>query len=160
MSVRIGVISDTHGLLRPDVFHHLEGVERILHAGDVGPAELLVELEAVAPVTAVYGNTDDLELRERLQEVERLELGGVRAVLLHGDQLGTPTPEGLARAYPDADLVVYGHTHRPLIQTVGSTLTLNPGSAGPRRFRLPATLSVLELDDGGPRAQIIELEGD
>ncbi len=156
--MRIGVISDTHGLLRPDVFTVFAGVEQILHAGDVGPPDLLIELGALAPVTAVYGNTDGLALRNRLPDTVSLELDGVRVVLLHGDQFGSPTPEGLAAAHPAADLVVYGHTHRPLLQQVESVTVLNPGSAGPRRFKIPPTVALLEVQEGRLTSRMVELE--
>src|SRR5918997_694118 len=100
--MRLGVISDTHGLLRPEVFHAFAEVDHILHAGDVGPLDLLTELEALAPVTAVYGNTDDEELRLRLPQVATLELDGFDIVVTHGDQLGSPTPERLNSAFPGA----------------------------------------------------------
>ena len=155
--MRIGILSDTHGLLRPEVFDRLAGVDHILHAGDVGPAELLVELEAIAPVTAVWGNTDGWEVRDRVPEVARVELGGVRAVVVHGMQLGSPTPEAVAAAHPDAGLVVFGHSHRPVIRRVGSTLAVNPGSAGPRRFSLPVTLAVATVEGGRVEAELVEL---
>jgi putative phosphoesterase len=98
--MRIGVISDTHGLLRPEVFDVFQDVDHILHGGDVGSVELLTELEAIAPVTAVYGNTDGWDLRARLPQVASLELDGFDIVVTHGDQLGTPTPEKLHAAFP------------------------------------------------------------
>jgi putative phosphoesterase len=155
--VRVGIISDTHGLLRPEVFSAFERVEHILHAGDVGPADLLVELEAIAPVTAVWGNTDGWELRGRVPEVARLELAGVRVVVVHGMQVGSPTPAKVAAAYPEAEMVVFGHSHRAVIERVGETLAVNPGSAGPRRFRDPVTLAVAELAPGEVSARILTL---
>lgn len=145
--MRIGLISDTHGMLRPQVFDRLSGVERILHAGDVGPADLLVELEALAPVTAVWGNTDTFDVRERVEAMARVELAGRRVVLLHGHQLGSPTPDGLRRAVPDADIIVYGHTHRPLIDEENGVLVVNPGAAGAARFGIPPSVAILSLDD-------------
>lgn len=145
--MRIGLISDTHGMLRPQVFDRLIGVERILHAGDVGPADLLVELEALAPVTAVWGNTDTFDVRERVEAMARLELAGRRLVLLHGHQLGSPTPDGLRRAVPDADIIVYGHTHRPLIDEENGVLVVNPGAAGAARFGIPPSVAILWLGD-------------
>ena len=120
--MKLGLISDTHGLLRAQVFEVLAGVEHILHAGDVGPVELLDELAAIAPVTAVWGNTDGWDVRARVKEVAELELGGVRVAVVHGMQFGSPTPEKVAAAYPSAGLVVFGHSHRPLIRQVGPTL--------------------------------------
>ncbi len=156
--MRVGIISDTHGLLRPEVFAAFEGVEHILHAGDVGPAELLAELEAIAPVTAVWGNTDGWEVRGRVKEVAEVELGGVRVVVLHGMQLGSPTPEKVAAAHPGAGLVVFGHTHRALVRQVGDTLAVNPGSAGPRRFRDPVTVALGELASGRASVRLVTLE--
>lgn len=155
--MRIGLISDTHGRLRAEVFHHFEGVDRILHAGDVGPSDLLVELEAVAPVTAVVGNTDGLELRARVREVAEMELDGQRVVVAHGHQLGSPTPERLRRAHPTADVIVYGHTHRPLVDEDGSTLVVNPGAAGAARFGIAPSIGILTLEGGARRVELIEL---
>jgi putative phosphoesterase len=148
--VKIGLISDTHGLLRPEVFRALEGVDHILHAGDVGDAEILVELRAIAPVTAVWGNTDGWEIRDRLPEIARLELDGRSLVVIHGHQLGSPTPAALGEAYPQAALVVFGHTHQPVIDRVGGVLAVNPGSAGPCRFSLPVSVAIAEAAAGEP----------
>lgn len=156
--MRVGIVSDTHGLLRPQVFAAFAGVEHILHAGDVGPADLLVELEAIAPVTAVWGNTDGWEVRGRVPEVARVELGGVATVVFHGMQLGSPTAARAAAAYPDAGLVVFGHSHRPVVERVGGVLAVNPGSAGPRRFRDPVTVAVAELSPGRTSARLVELD--
>jgi uncharacterized protein len=155
--MKIGIISDTHGLLRANVFEAFEGVEHILHAGDVGDPDILVELAALAPVTAVWGNVDGTEIRARVPEVARLELGGVRIVVIHGMQFGSPTPQKVAAAHPDAGLVVFGHSHRPLIQQVGPTLAVNPGSAGPRRFKDPVTVAVAEIENGSVEARLIPL---
>jgi putative phosphoesterase len=155
--MKIGIISDTHGLLRAQVFDAFEGVEHILHAGDVGDPDILVELAAIAPVTAVYGNVDGTEIRARAPEVARLELDGVRIVIVHGMQFGSPTPQKVAAAHPDAGLVVFGHSHRPLIQQVGPTLAVNPGSAGPRRFKDPVTVAIAEIEDGTVRARLVSL---
>jgi putative phosphoesterase len=156
--MRVGIISDTHGLLRPEVFPVFEGVEHILHSGDVGPADLLTELEAIAPVTAVWGNTDGWEVRSRVPEVARVELGGVPVVVLHGMQLGSPTAARAAAAYPDAGLVVFGHSHRPVVERLGAVLAVNPGSAGPRRFRDPVTVALAELSPGRTSARLVELD--
>lgn len=156
--MRIGIISDTHDLLRPEVFEHFSGVEHILHAGDVGDPDLLVELEAIAPVTAVYGNTDGWKLRQTLPEIARLTLGGVPTVLVHGDQWGSPTPQRAAAAFPDAGVVVFGHSHRAVIERVGTVLAVNPGSAGPIRFGAPPTLALAELEGGSARAEIVRIE--
>jgi uncharacterized protein len=155
--MRIGLISDTHGWLRQAVFHAFAGVDRILHAGDIGPPGLLVELEAIAPVTAVWGNTDGFEIREQTEGVARVEENGWRIVLLHGHQLGSPTPEGLRRACPDADIIVYGHTHRPLVERADGILVVNPGAAGPTRFGIPASVAVLSVV-GDPVVEPIQLD--
>ncbi len=156
----LGVLSDSHGLLRPELWPALEGVEHILHAGDVGPAGLLTELEAVAPVTAVWGNTDGWVLRERLPEVAEVELGGRRIVVLHGHQFGrSPTPTLLAERFPEADLVIYGHTHLPREERVGSVLTLNPGACGHRRFSILPSLARVTLGPDGVEVEFVELPG-
>lgn len=146
--MRVGIVSDTHGLLRRELFRVFEGVDHILHAGDLGPAELLAELETIAPVTAVWGNTDGWDLRTRVPEIARVELDGVLAVVLHGMQLGSPTPEKAVAAYPDAGLVVFGHSHKAVIRQAGATLAVNPGSAGPVRFRDPITCALAMIEDG------------
>jgi hypothetical protein len=157
--MRLGVIADTHGLLRPEVFDAFAGVEHILHAGDVGNRDILADLQALAPVTAVYGNTDGAELRASLPQVATLQLDGFDIVVTHGDQLGSPTPEGLYAAFPDAQIIVFGHTHRPLLTTVDLIVTvMNPGGAGPRRFRLPPSVGILELEPGiPPRGRLLPL---
>ncbi len=155
-SVRLGLISDTHGLLRPSVFQRFEGVLRILHAGDVGSEYVLTELEAIAPVTAVYGNTDGWELRRRLPEIARIEEAGRQLVVLHGHVPGSPTPQKLAAAHPEADIVVYGHTHQARIERIGRTLVVNPGAAGPARFRHKPSVAVLTLAEG-EQVDVLEL---
>ena len=157
--MRLGVIADTHGLLRPEVFHAFAEVDHIVHAGDVGPPDLLTELEALAPVTAVYGNTDGPEIRRRLPQVAQLELDGFDIVVTHGDQFGSPTPEGLNEAFPQAQIIVFGHTHRPLLTIVDEVVTvINPGGAGHRRFGLPPSVGVLELEPGiPPRGRLLPL---
>ncbi|MEO6057554.1 MAG: metallophosphoesterase family protein [Gemmatimonadales bacterium] len=157
--MRIGVISDTHGLLRPEVFEVFREVNHIVHGGDVGPAAILDELGTIAPVTAVYGNTDGPALRQHLPQVARLELDGFTIVVTHGDQFGSPTPERLQAAFPDAEILVYGHTHRPLLTLVDVVVTvMNPGGAGPRRFDLPASVGILELEPGiPPRGRLVPL---
>jgi uncharacterized protein len=157
--MRLGVISDTHGLLRPEVFDAFAEVDHILHAGDIGSLELLAELEALAPVTAVYGNTDGFDLRNRVPRVARVELDGFDIVVTHGDQFGSPTPEKLNAAFPEAQILVYGHTHRPLLTIVDVVVTaMNPGSAGPRRFTIPPSVGILELEAGiPPRGRLLPL---
>ena len=159
--MRLGIISDTHGLLRPEVFEVFREVDHILHAGDIGPAALLDELQAIAPVTAVYGNTDGFDLRNRLPDVVETRIEGLDFVVTHGDQFGAPTPELLYEAYPDAEVIVFGHTHKPLLVTLDVVVTvMNPGGAGRRRFNLPPTVGIMELEAGlPPRARLVPLLG-
>ena len=138
--MELAIISDTHGRPHRRLFQELDGVEHILHAGDLGPLDLLVELEAVAPVTVVPGNTDGFDVRDRFPEVARVTLEGLQVVVTHGHQFGTPTPPALADAFPGAGLVVFGHTHRPVVERKGSRWFINPGSCGPRRFDLPISM--------------------
>lgn len=154
--MKIGLISDTHGLLRPEVFTVFDGVEHILHAGDVGDPDILIELNAIAPVTAVWGNVD-YDLRDQLLETAQLTLDGVEIAMIHGQQFGSPRPTKVAGRFPDADLVVFGHSHQPLIEAVGESLAVNPGSAGPGRFGLPVTVAVATLEGGKVEAELIQL---
>jgi putative phosphoesterase len=158
--MRLGIISDTHNLLRPQVFEVFQGVDRILHAGDIGDPDILTSLEAIAPVTAVWGNTDAMDIRAMVPEIVATEIEGFPFVLVHGHQLGSPTPETLNQAWPDALVIVYGHTHRPLLTIVDQVVTvMNPGGAGPYRFGLPASVGVMELEPGiPPRARLVPLE--
>jgi hypothetical protein len=153
------LIADTHGLLRAEVHDVFAKVDRILHAGDVGDPAILDELALLAPVTAVHGNTDGARLRRRLPAVAEETLDGFRFVLVHGDAFGSPTPEVLKGAYPEADVIVFGHTHQPVIRDFDDfTLALNPGSAGPLRFDLPVTVAIMETEPGiPPRARIVPL---
>jgi hypothetical protein len=157
--MRLGIISDTHGLLRPEVFDVFAEVDRILHAGDIGSPELLEALEAIAPVLAVWGNTDGFDIRHRVPEVLAARIEGFDFVLVHGHQLGVPTPESLNLAYPAAEVIIYGHTHRPVLVTVDQVVTvMNPGGAGARRFDLPASVGIMELEPGiPPRARLVPL---
>ena len=159
--MRLGIISDTHGLLRPEVFEVFAEVDHILHAGDIGPPDLLTELETLAPVTAVYGNTDGWDIRSRVPQVASLRLDGFDIVVTHGDQFGSPTPEKLNATFPDAEILIYGHTHRPLLTTVDVVVTvMNPGGAGPKRFDLPPSVGIMELEAGTPpRARLVPLVG-
>jgi putative phosphoesterase len=130
----IGLVSDTHGLLRPDVFTALAGVELILHAGDVGGDDILDELGAIAPTVAVYGNTDAPGNPRLSQEIER-RIGEVSLHVSHGHELGSPTPAKLLATYA-ADVLVYGHTHKQLVVQADGRWVVNPGAAGARRFNL------------------------
>lgn len=153
----IGLISDTHGRLRPEVFRHFEGVDRILHAGDIGDLEILVELEALAPVTAVWGNTDGFDVRARVPELAWLELEGRRLLVVHGHQLGSPAPAGLRAAYPDAGVIVYGHTHKALVDESDGRLVVNPGAGGPARFGVRPSVALLTLTPSAATVRLVEL---
>jgi uncharacterized protein len=141
--MRIGLISDTHGKLRPEVFERLAGVDLILHAGDIGALDIITELEAIAPVHAVHGNTDDFDVRDRHGESVELVADGKRFAVTHGHLLGAPTPAALRNLFPNADVIVYGHTHKPLLDKAAS-LVVNPGAAGPARFRLAPSVAIIE----------------
>ncbi len=154
--IAIGLISDTHGLVRPEVFTALEGVSEILHAGDVGPAAVLAELGTIARIRAVAGNTDAPgrpDLAERLE----LVIGGIRVLVTHGHEVGSPTPEALVAAYPDAEVIVYGHTHKAMVTRVGDTLVVNPGAAGPKRFDVVPSVARLNIARGGAHVEIMPL---
>jgi hypothetical protein len=151
----IGLISDTHGLVRPAVHEALKGVEIILHAGDVGGSEILDELKLIAPVKAVFGNTDPPGMPELTTSIE-MEIDGLRIHVSHGNEVGSPTPERLAARY-DSDVVIYGHSHRQLVTQLGDQLFVNPGAAGPRRFNLSASVGVLKIVDGKPEIGIIDI---
>jgi uncharacterized protein len=151
----IGLVSDTHGLVRPDIFSALEGVELILHAGDVGGTEVLVELATIAPVLAVAGNTDEPGTPGLSESLER-EIDGVRIHVSHGHEVGRPTPERLLATYSH-DVIIYGHTHRQLITRAGGRLVINPGAAGPRRFSLMPSVARLLIEDGRVEAELVAL---
>lgn len=155
--MRIGLISDTHGQLRPAVFDRFQDVDHILHAGDIGTPDILVELEVLAPVTAVWGNTDGFAVRARVPETAEVVLAGRRIVVVHGHQFGSLTPAELRAAHPNADVVVYGHTHRPLLDRNGSPLVVNPGAAGPARFNLRPSVAILTLSDTGTDVEFFDL---
>ena len=151
----VGLVSDTHGLVRPALHQALAGVALILHAGDVGGDEVLLELETIAPVEAVWGNTDRPGNPLLRGEIVR-EIGGVSIHVSHGHELGGPTPERLLAAYPQ-DVLVYGHTHRQLVTRAAGRLVVNPGAAGPRRFDLIPSVARLTLRDGTAEVEIVEL---
>ena len=157
--MRLGIISDTHGMLRPEVFEVFAEVDHILHAGDIGRLDLLTELAAIAPVTAVYGNTDGWEVRHRVPPVVQRRIEGLDFVLQHGDQVGSPTPARLYAEYPEAEVIIFGHTHRPLLSTIDRVVrVMNPGGAGQRRFDLPPSVGIMELEAGlPPRARLVSL---
>jgi putative phosphoesterase len=145
-AIIIGLVSDTHGLVRDSLFEALAGVSRILHAGDVGGRSVLDALGAIAPVEAVYGNVDPLDglLSQHLEIVA----GGVSIHVSHGHELGRPTPARVLASY-SADVVVYGHTHKALIERDGHRVVVNPGAAGPRRFDVKASVARLTINAAG-----------
>ena len=152
----VGVVSDTHGLLRPEIAAHFAGVQLILHAGDVGGHDVLAALSKLAPVEAVYGNVDDPHdpslARERV-----VEIGGVTIHVSHGHELGSPTPERALLHYA-GDVVIFGHTHRPVIlRGEDGRIAFNPGAAGPRRFDLQPSIARLTIADGAADVEIISL---
>jgi hypothetical protein len=149
--MRIGLISDTHGLLRPQALHALQGVDRIIHAGDIGRMDILDQLAAIARVDAVRGNNDTGPWARAIPERQSLEIDGITILLLHD-------VKELGREIPAARVVVAGHSHRPRVEERHGVLFINPGSAGPRRFSLPVTVGMLEIGDGGVAAHIVELE--
>ena len=151
----VGLVSDTHGLVRPEVFAALEGVALILHAGDVGGRAVLTELGTIAPVQAVYGNVDAPGTPGLDQRI-RADVEGLSVHVSHGHELGQPTPEKLLRRY-DADIIVFGHTHRPLVERAGKRLVVNPGAAGPRRFDLKPSVARLTVQNGRAEVDLVWL---
>ena len=148
----IGVISDTHGLLRPEALDALAGSDHIIHAGDIGKPEILDRLKQIAPVTAVRGNVDTEPWGRKIPRTEVLEVEGVSIYVLHIlDQLDLK-PEAARFA-----AVIYGHSHVPKQEMKNGVLYFNPGSAGPRRFKLPVTVGKLVVEDSGLRGKIIPL---
>ena len=153
----IGLISDTHGLVRAHVHQALAGVELILHAGDVGGDAVLDELELIAPVHAVFGNTDAPVDPRLAASIER-EIGGIRIHVSHGHELGSPTPEKLLERY-SADVIVYGHTHKQLVVRADGRLVVNPGAAGARRFKLEPSVARLTIATGRADVTLVPLDG-
>jgi len=151
--VKVGLISDTHGLLRPQALEALAGTDFILHAGDVGAEGVLEALARLAPVRAVRGNVDRGGWAARLPETEFVEAGGTLIYLLHDLNALDLEP-----AAAGVGVVLSGHSHQPAVFERAGVLYVNPGSAGPRRFRLPVSVGWLHLGEGGPRAEIVELE--
>ncbi|RJF97416.1 metallophosphoesterase family protein [Noviherbaspirillum saxi] len=152
---RIGLISDTHGLLRPEARLALSGVSRIIHAGDICNAGVLQQLEEIAPVVAVRGNNDHGEWANHLQDKEVIDIDGVTVYVVHDlhDMDVDPVSAGIK-------VVVSGHSHRPAVRRDKGVLYVNPGSAGPRRFRLPISIAFLEIADGVAKAELQMLEVD
>src|SRR5262245_8053315 len=148
----VGVIADTHGLLRPEALAALQGVDMIVHAGDIGSAAILAELGAIAPVVAVRGNNDRDRWAASIPEIATAEIAGSRLYVIH--DLKTLAGD-LAKL--GADVIISGHSHRPRVLQQSGYMLLNPGSAGPRRFSLPIAVARLRLGPAGPRAEIVEL---
>jgi putative phosphoesterase len=153
--VLVGLIADTHGLVRPEIFTALDGVALILHAGDVGGQDVLAQLQSIAPLHAVYGNTDPPG-EPGLRAHVALTLEGKSIHVSHGHELGQPTPARLLARY-DANILIYGHTHRALIEQHGDRLVINPGAAGPRRFDVKPSVARLTLNAGGTDVQLVWL---
>lgn len=149
----VGVISDTHGLMRPQAIAALQGSDLIIHAGDVGTPDVLAELSGIAPIHVVRGNIDTAAWATRMPMTERVAVGERLFYVLHQISQLDLVPADLGFA-----AVVYGHSHQPLIETRQGVLFLNPGSAGPRRFRLPVTVARVGVSEAGIRPEIIELQ--
>jgi len=154
MTFRIGIISDTHGLLRPEAERALTGVDHIIHAGDIGRPEIVDALRRIAPVTAIRGNVDSGEWARQYPDTKLVRLAGKSIYALHDLKTLKVDPGA------GIDVIISGHSHVPKIDTVSGVLCLNPGSAGPRRFRLPITVATLEVAPEGMRPEILDLGGD
>lgn len=150
--IRIGLISDTHGLLRPEALAYLRGSNHILHAGDIGDEAIVAALGAIAPLTVVRGNNDTNAWARKVKQTEVLVVGGVSIYLLH--DLADFDVDPVACGHR---VVVTGHSHKPLIDDREGVLYVNPGSAGPRRFRLPVSVGELLIRDGKVKARLVEL---
>ena len=148
----LGILSDTHGLLRPEALELLSGVDLIIHAGDIGAQKVIDQLADIAPVLAIRGNVDKGEWSEAYPDDRHVEVEGKQIYVLHNrrDLNFNPESKGL-------DVVISGHSHKPLIETIDGVLYVNPGSAGPRRFTLPIALAKLEIVGDSVAAQIIEI---
>ena len=153
LSLRVGVISDTHGLLRPEAIAALQGVQHILHAGDIGDAAVLEDLRKIAPVTVIRGNVDTSPPLTDLPATEIAELGGKVFYLVHAlaDLDIDPVAAGV-------DVVIHGHSHKPEQRTERDVLYLNPGSIGPRRFHLPVSMALLEVGPGEIAVEMVKLQ--
>jgi uncharacterized protein len=152
-SMRVGLISDTHGLLRPEAVEALAGVDHILHAGDIGTADILTSLSRIAPVTAVRGNNDKGPWAAKIAEVEVATFGVLNVYMIHdiAELDLDPAASGFAA-------VIAGHSHKPKVENKGGVLFVNPGSAGPRRFKLPVTVGFLDVAGDSLNARIHELQ--
>jgi putative phosphoesterase len=149
----VGVISDTHGLLRPEALNALRGSQHIIHAGDIGAEQIIPALEEIAPVTAILGNVDHGSWTQRFSETEVVELEGLHFYILHDLNALDLHPQAAGFA-----AVISGHSHQPKQEIKHGVLYFNPGSAGPRRFTLPVTVGMLDITDGKLEGRIIELQ--
>ncbi len=149
---RIGVIADTHGLLRPEAVAALQGVSLIIHAGDIGGPEILAALRSIAPVVAVRGNNDLGAWASALPETTTVTVGGLHLYVLHDRRQLDIDPRAAGHA-----AVIAGHSHQPLLEHRGGVLHLNPGAAGPRRFRLPVSVALLRVRERTLHAELVEL---
>jgi uncharacterized protein len=149
---RIGLISDTHGLVRPEALKALQGVELIVHAGDIGKPEVLDRLQAIAPLAAIKGNNDTAPWARHIPEILDLHIKDKTLRVIHNvrDSESNLSAAGI-------DVVISGHSHKPSVQTRDNVLFVNPGSAGPRRFKLPVTVGLLLLQNADSHAEIIHL---
>ena len=150
--LRIGLISDTHGLLRPDALDHLRGCHHIVHGGDIGSPRILEALAALAPLTAVRGNNDRDDWARHVPETAVVQCGAVRIYVIHD-----LSELAIDAAAEGVRVVVTGHSHQPRVEERGGVLYVNPGSAGPRRFRLPIAVGELVVDGDRVEARIVEL---
>jgi putative phosphoesterase len=150
--VIIGIISDTHGLLRPEAVAALRGSDHIIHAGDIGDPEIIPALEKIAPVTAIRGNVDTQAWARRFAETEVVELGGVTIYVIHDVNALDLNPKAAGFA-----AVISGHSHQPKQESKDGVLYFNPGSAGPKRFKLPVSVGRLEIVESTLRAEILLL---
>ena len=150
--MRVGIISDTHGLLRPEAVKLLSGSEHIIHAGDIGAPEIIPDLERIAPVTAIRGNVDRESWARKFAETEVMELGGLHIYVIHDVNAIDLKPRAAGFA-----AVISGHSHQPKQETRDGVLYFNPGSAGPRRFKLPISVGRLEIVNGEMSAEILEI---
>jgi uncharacterized protein len=148
----IGIISDTHGLLRPEAVELLRGSEHIIHAGDIGAAEIIPELEKIAPVTAIRGNVDTQAWTRKFAETEVVELSGLYIYVIHDVNALDLNPKAAGFA-----AVISGHSHQPKREMKDGVLYFNPGSAGPRRFKLPISVGRLEIAEGKLVAEILQI---
>jgi putative phosphoesterase len=152
---RLGIISDTHGLLRPQAAAFLQGCDRILHGGDIGNAEIIMRLSAIAPVTAIRGNNDKGAWAEGIPETELFEFSGIYVYAIHDLSLLDLDPSAAG-----IQVVVSGHSHKPLIEKRDGVVFVNPGSAGPRRFKLPISVADILIEGAAISSRIVELEID